>query len=79
MESRLSVYYKNLNSRMDVTARVELDEPETVSLMVFDGNGRHVFSAGILKNTRISETDLHLPGAGIYIIKAFTSEGEYSI
>ncbi|GHT17485.1 hypothetical protein FACS189429_1670 [Bacteroidia bacterium] len=74
----LSVYYKNINNMRDVTARLELQQPEPVSLMVFDSNGRYILSADIPKSAVIVETDIHLPAPGVYIIKAFTGEGEYS-
>jgi hypothetical protein len=76
--SRLTVYYKKPSNRKDVTAKIELPEPAIVSLMVFDINGRYISSTNIPPGTTIAEADIHLPTAGVYIIKALTDTGEYS-
>jgi hypothetical protein len=76
-EKRMTIHYKDASMR-EITAKVTLGQPGSVSLMLFDINGRRIQVIEISSGTTTAMADIRLPGSGVYVLKAFTSEGEYS-
>ena len=74
-DSQFSVYVQNDNQ---VTTCLELDQPEAVSLAVYDANGTQVRLIENRIPQKIHENKFFLHESGVYIIKAITATEEFS-
>lgn len=75
-EDKLRVSY--IQGTMTIKAEIEFEEPDVVSFTVFNMNGQLVQKKHLTTPQKIQVADLDVPGMGVYIIKAITTNGEYT-
>lgn len=75
-EDKLKVSY--IQGSMTVKAEIEFAEPDVVSFTVFNMNGQLIQKLHLTTPRKIQMADLNVPGMGVYIIKAITTNGEYT-
>lgn len=75
IEDRLKVSYQGA---MTIKAEMEFEEPDVVSFAVFSMTGQLVDKKNLSTPQKIQVADLNVPGMGVYIIKAITTNGEYT-
>ncbi|MBF0575577.1 T9SS type A sorting domain-containing protein [Dysgonomonas sp. GY617] len=74
----MSIFYRNVGDTKSVTARVELAEPEVVTFAAYNLSGVLVKKVNLPVPRILQEADFDFSQAGVYIIKAITTTGEYS-
>ncbi|GAB6119059.1 T9SS type A sorting domain-containing protein [Dysgonomonas termitidis] len=75
-EDKLKLSY--IQGSMTVKAEIEFEEPDVVSFTVFNLNGNLIQKKNLTTPQRIQVADLDVPAIGVYIIKAITTNGEYT-
>lgn len=63
---------------IQITAHLELDQPQPVSFIVYDLNGNLVTKVENKNSEKIQEAHISVYNAGIYIIKAITPTEDFS-
>ena len=74
----MNVFYKNAGDTKSVTARVTFAEPEVVTFTAYSMTGILIKKVDLPTPRVLQEADFDFTQAGVYIIKAITTNGEYS-
>ena len=74
----LVLYYKDFSNQSEITARVSLKKASPLTLTIFNFSGIMVYSKDITESKTDHELDIKGLPKGVYVMKAFTLEGEFS-
>lgn len=74
--SKLKVY--GIPGTMEVTARVELEQPQPVSFVVYDMSGNVVKTINKTTSEKVQEVTINVGRKGIFIVKAITPSKDHS-
>ncbi|PQL93410.1 T9SS type A sorting domain-containing protein [Apibacter adventoris] len=76
--NNLVLYYKDFTNKSSITAKIQLKESSTLTLAVFDFSGNLMYSKDISESKIEHQIELDTLPKGVYIVKVFTSEGEFT-
>ncbi|CVK16504.1 Por secretion system C-terminal sorting domain-containing protein [Apibacter mensalis] len=71
-------YYKDFNNKSEISGSIKLKHPSSIMITVFDFSGNMVFNKQINKNDTDHNFDITGLSPGVYIVKIFSDEGEFT-
>lgn len=76
--NNVQFYYKDFKDKSVITGNVKLNRPSTIMVSVFDFSGNMVYNKHINKSDKEHTFDITGLLKGVYIVKIFTDEGEFT-
>ncbi|WP_303821573.1 T9SS type A sorting domain-containing protein [Apibacter mensalis] len=71
-------YYKDFKNKSEITGTIKLKQPSGIMITVFDFSGNMVFNKHMNKIDTEHTFDLTGLSKGVYIVKIFSEEGEFT-
>jgi len=76
--AELKIYYPDINDKTRITVKLLTKNPVPTTILLMDMLGRIISRLELPESKEIQYTDIRLPAPGMYVVKVFNKETNYS-